>query len=47
MSKLDFDKINALAEGYKPQMTAFLRDMVEFQVKAVTKKKLLPESPKK
>ena len=28
MSKLGFKKINALAEEYTPQMTAFLRDMV-------------------
>ncbi len=28
MSKLDFKKINELAEQYKPEMTAFLRDMV-------------------
>jgi putative selenium metabolism hydrolase len=28
MSELDFNKINQLAEKYKPEMTAFLRDMV-------------------
>jgi len=28
MSQLDFAKINQLAEQYKPEMTAFLRDMV-------------------
>ena len=28
MAQLDFQKINALAEQYKPQMTAFLRDMI-------------------
>jgi len=28
MSQLDFEKINQLAEKYKPEMTAFLRDMV-------------------
>lgn len=28
ISKLDFTKINQLAEQYKPEMTAFLRDMV-------------------
>ena len=28
MAQLDFKKINELAEKYKPQMTAFLRDMI-------------------
>jgi len=28
MAELDFEKINQLAEQYKPEMTAFLRDMV-------------------
>ncbi|MGD8292558.1 MAG: YgeY family selenium metabolism-linked hydrolase [Desulfobacterales bacterium] len=29
MTRLDFDKINVLAESYKPQMTQFLRDMIK------------------
>ena len=29
MNKVDFDKINELAESYKPQMTKFLRDMIK------------------
>jgi putative selenium metabolism hydrolase len=28
MTQIDFDKINELAESYKPEMTRFLRDMI-------------------
>ena len=29
MTQLDFNKINDLAENYKPEMTRFLRDMIK------------------
>lgn len=41
MSKLDFDKINALAEEYKPQMTAFLRDMVRIPSESCDEEKVV------
>jgi putative selenium metabolism hydrolase len=41
MSKLNFKKINALAEEYKPQMTAFLRDMVRIPSESCDEKKIV------
>ena len=29
MTQIDFNKINELAESYKPDMTRFLRDMIK------------------
>jgi putative selenium metabolism hydrolase len=41
MSKLDFKKISVLAEEYKPQMTAFLRDMVRIPSESCDEKKVV------
>lgn len=41
MATLDFKKINALAEEYKPQMTAFLRDMVRIPSESCDEKKVV------
>ncbi len=41
MSKLDFKKISELAEEYKPQMTAFLRDMIRIPSESCDEKKVV------
>jgi len=41
MFTLDFKKINALAEKYKPEMTAFLRDMVRIPSESCDEKKVV------
>ena len=41
MAPLDFKKINGLAEQYKPQMTAFLRDMVRIPSESCDEKKVV------
>ncbi|MFW2368319.1 MAG: YgeY family selenium metabolism-linked hydrolase [Desulforhopalus sp.] len=41
MSNLDFKKIKALAEEYKPQMSAFLRDMVRIPSESCDEKKVV------
>ncbi len=41
MAPLDFKKINGLAEQYKPQMTAFLRDMVRIPSQSCDEKKVV------
>ena len=41
MSQLDFNKINALAEEYQPQMTAFLRDMIRIPSESCQEKEVV------
>jgi len=41
MAQLDFKKINALAEEYKPQMTAFLRDMLRIPSESCEEKEVV------
>jgi putative selenium metabolism hydrolase len=41
MAQLDFKKINDLAEQYKPQMTAFLRDMVRIPSESCDEEKVV------
>lgn len=41
MAQLDFKKINALAEEYKPQMTAFLRDMLRIPSESCDEKEVV------
>jgi putative selenium metabolism hydrolase len=41
MTQLDYKKINALAEEYKPQMTAFLRDMIRIPSESCQEKEVV------
>ena len=41
MTQLDFGKIKELAEGYKPQMTAFLRDMIRIPSESCDEEKVV------
>ena len=40
MGRLDFDRINSLAQEYEPKMTAFLRDMIRIPSKSCDEEKV-------
>ncbi len=41
MAKIDYDKINELAESYKPEMTRFLRDMIRLPSESCDEKAVI------